>query len=268
MLDAEEPQPRGALEEQSQLGLGHTQALAGADEDRHAGPAPVVDLQAKRRVGLGAGVRRDSLDLAIAVVLPAHVMSRTRVRGGAEDGELGVLHRFRVRAGGRLHRRRREQLHEMVHDHVAQGADRVVEMPAILDPKALGHRDLHAREVVSVPHRLEHRVGEAQVQDLFEAHLAEEVVDPIQLRLLHEPVQFSGQRARGGDIVAERLLHHDPGALAEQLRACEALHDRREQRRRYLQVEDGGVGLAIYRSYSRDGGIQIARENRIAQRAD
>ena len=44
--------------------------------------------------------------------------------------------------------------------------------------------------------------------------------------------------------MAERLLHHDPGALAEQLRACEALHDRREQRRRYLQVEDGGVGLA------------------------
>ena len=98
----------------------------------------------------------------------------------------------------------------MVDDDVAQRADGIVEVPAILDAEALGHRDLHARDVRAIPDRLEHRVGEAQVEQLVGAHLAEEVVDPVELGLLDVAVDFGRQRARGGEVVPERLLDDDP----------------------------------------------------------
>jgi len=43
--------------------------------------------------------------------------------------------------GGHLHRRRGDDLHEVVDNDVAQGAHGVVEVAAVLDAEALGHRD-------------------------------------------------------------------------------------------------------------------------------
>ena len=97
----------------------------------------------------------------------------------------------------------------MVHHDVAERADRVVEVAAIGDAEGLGHRDLHGLDVVAVPHRLEHRVREAEVEDLLEAHLAEVVVDPEQLRFVDVLVQLVGERVRGVAVVPEGLLHHD-----------------------------------------------------------
>ena len=61
--------------------------------------------------------------------------------------------------------------------------------------------------------RLEHRVREAQVEDLAETHDAEEVVDPIELVLADELVDFRRKVPSGGEIVAEWLLHHHPSPL-------------------------------------------------------
>ena len=132
------------------------------------------------------------------------------MRDGAEHGELGVLERLGVAAGGGLHGRDGDDLHEVVDDDVAQRADGVVEVAAVLDPEALGHRDLDAVEVVPVPDRLEHRVGEPEVEELLEAHLPEEVVDPVDLRLVEVLVELGGERAGRGLVVAERLLDDDP----------------------------------------------------------
>src|SRR3954453_13695667 len=48
-------------------------------------------------------------------------------------------------------------------------ADRVGEVAAVGHAEALGHRDLHRRDVRAVPDRLEDRVREAEVKDLREA---------------------------------------------------------------------------------------------------
>ncbi len=88
-------------------------------------------------------------------------------------------------------------------DHVAKGADRVVDPAAILDPEALGQSDLHGRDVVAVPDRFEHRVREPQVEDLDQAHLAEEVVDPVELRLVEVLMHLVVERGRRGDVVPE-----------------------------------------------------------------
>ena len=171
------------------------QPLPRADEEGHAGPAPVLDLEPERRVRLGGRVRRDSVDVEVAVVLTAHVVSRIGGDDGAEERDLGVLDRVGVTAGGNLHRRGRDDLHQVVDDDVAQRADRVVEVAAILDAEVLGHRDLDGLEVVTSPDRLEHRVREPEVEDLLEPHLPEVVVDPVELRLVDVLVQL-GRRAR------------------------------------------------------------------------
>ena len=84
----------------------------------------------------------------------------------------------------------------------------IVEVAAVLDAEVLGHRDLHALDVVAVPDRLEHRVGEPQVEDLLQAHLPQVVVDPVQLGLVDVLVQLLGQGAGRLLVVPERLLHH------------------------------------------------------------
>ena len=136
-------------------------------------------------------------------------MHRVHRLDGTQQCVLRILERFRIAARGGLHRGDREHLHQVVDDDVAQRAHRVVEVPAILDAEALRHRDLHARDVRAVPERLEHRVRKAQVEQLVGAHLAEEVVDPVELVLIDVAVDFRGQRACGGEVVTEGLLHDD-----------------------------------------------------------
>jgi hypothetical protein len=169
----------------------------------------------------------------------------------------GVLEGVGVVAGGQLHGGRRHHLHHVVDDHVAQRPDRVVEVAAVLDPEALGHGDLHGRHVAPVPQRLQHGVGEAQVQDLVQAHLAQEVVDPVQLRLVDGGVDFVGEGPRRGEVVAEGLLHHHPGAPG-QAGVGQALDHPPEQERRDLQVEHRGRGLP-------DGGADPLEGGRVAE---
>ena len=82
--------------------------------------------------------------------------------------------------------------------------------------------------MISVPDGREHRVGEPQIEELFETELAEEMVDAEDLLFPHRSVQVRGQRPRGGEIVAERLLDQDP-RVAGQSSVSYAVDDHGEQ---------------------------------------
>jgi hypothetical protein len=250
---AGEAEPRRALEDEPQLGLGDGQVLAGADEERDPLPAPVVDLEPERRVGLRRRVGSDPVDPRVTVVLPPHIVGRHAVGHGAEDRAHRVLQRVRVAPSGGLHRGGAHDLHQVVHDHVAKRPDGVVEVAAVLDPEVLGHRYLHARDVVAVPDRLEHRVGEPQVEDLDEAHLPEEVVDPIELRLGDVAMYLLVEGTGGVEVVAEWLLHHDAGRVG-QAGLSEPLDDRAEQEGWDLEVEDRMFGALDRRRHTLVGG--------------
>ena len=177
------------------------------------------------------------VDVEVAVVLPAHVVGGIRRRDRAEGCDLRVLDRRRVAAGRRLHHGGGDHLHHVVDDHVAERADRIVEVPAILDPEALGHRDLDALDVVPVPDRLEHRVGEPEVEQLVEAHLPEEVVDA---QSCDSSMYSCSSAAR-----ARAEARSWPNGFSTTTRACsvrpavgKALDHRAEQERRDLEVED------------------------------
>ena len=77
----------------------------------------------------------------------------------------------------------------MVHHHVAVRAGLLVERDPVPDLEGLGDVDLHVRDVLAVPDRLEETVGEAEGQDVERGFLAEEVVDPEDLALVEGQVE-------------------------------------------------------------------------------
>ena len=98
-------------------------------------------------------------------------------------------------------------------DHVAEGARFLVEAAAHLDRERLGDVDLDVVDVVAVPDRLEHAVGEAQRQQVLDRLAAEVVVDPVDAALVEDRVQLRVQLAGRVEVGAERLLGDHPGAL-------------------------------------------------------
>ena len=86
----------------------------------------------------------------------------------------------------------------------------IVEAAAMADAEFLVDGDLDMVDVVAIPDRLEHAVGEAQHQDVLHRLLAEVMIDPVDLMLVDEFQQFAVQRSRRGEVGAERLFDHQP----------------------------------------------------------
>src|SRR5215467_9393427 len=68
--------------------------------------------------------------------------------------------------------------------------------------------------MVAIPDRLEQSIGKTQRHDVLHRFLAEEMVDPIDLAL-RERLQDVGVQGPGrSEVMAERLLDHNPAPLA------------------------------------------------------
>ena len=239
-----ERQVRRLLEHDGDLGDPLAEPLAGAQVERHPGPAAGVDVEPHRGVRLGASSpgrrrpRRGSRRPPRRPASPAAYWPRDGA--GGEVG--GQPHRrehllllepqaLRVEGDRLLHRGEGHELQEVVLDDVARGADAVVVAGPAADADVLGHGDLHVVDVVGVPDRLEHLVGEAQRQQVLHRLLAEVVVDA-EDRVGGEDVLDDGvELARRLQVVAERLLDDDPAPRprlpGREPGALELLADRR-----------------------------------------
>ena len=231
-----------ALEPDDDLRRGRGQRLPGTHEDRDAGPPPVLDLEPESDERLRVGVRPHALDVLVAPVLTADA------RAGSPPASRGTRRassRDRVVvARRRLHRNEREHLQEVVLHDVADRADRVVEAAPLLDAEVLGHGDLDRLDVLAVPERLEEGVREAQVHDVLDRLLAQEVVDPEEALLREDRGQTLVQLARGCEIGAEGLLDDEPAPIVDETRSRELIGDLEERRGWRGEVEDGRVGVA------------------------
>src|SRR6266436_3696825 len=141
------------------------QALSRPQIERHAGPAPVVDLQLQSNIGLGVRCGRYLGFVAISrqsflsrnplAVLPpnggGNYVLRVGNLNGMQDFRLLVAHRVGIKRDRRFHRRQRKQLKEMIGHHVAQSTGRLVETAALFHSHGLGRRNLHAVDEVAVP---------------------------------------------------------------------------------------------------------------------
>ena len=119
-----------------------------------------------------------------AHVLPPDAVPRLERLQGPEHLHDLVPDRLRLERPRRLHREERQNLEQMVLQHVADGAGLLVVRSPALHAERLGDRDLQVVDGVAVPHTLEERVGEAENQDVLDRFLAQEVVDPEDLGLV------------------------------------------------------------------------------------
>ena len=103
----------------------------------------------------------------------------------------------------------------MVLDNVADAASLVVERAASGNAELLGHGDLHALDVVAVPHGLEKRVGEAEEEDVLDRVFSEIVIDAEHRVFREHGVQRAVQRTRRLEVVAKRFLDDDARAGRE-----------------------------------------------------
>ena len=117
----------------------------------------------------------------------------------------------------------------MVLDHVAQRPGAAVEVAAGADADRLGERDLDVGDRLAPPERLEQGVAEAQRHQVLHRRLAEVVVDAERLLLAEHRAHDAVDLARARQVVAERLLEHDPDRVAVQAGGAELGADRREQ---------------------------------------
>ena len=147
----------------------HAHALAGAQVERHARPAPVVDLGAQRDEGFRVAVAFGTGLLVVArhgdaTRAAGGVLATHRVRGDSSRGDrtqtahdLGLLiaHLVRLEQVRRLHGHQRDQLQQVVLHDVAQRASIVVVAPASFEPDGFRDSDLHVVDGRRVPQRLE-----------------------------------------------------------------------------------------------------------------
>ena len=170
-------------------------------------------------------------------------MRRPGGRIALQHLHLLVPHRLGGEVDRRLHRRQRDELEQVVLEHVADRAGLLVERRAALDPDRLGDGDLDVVDELAVPDRLEDPVREAEREQVLDRLLAEVVVDPEDLALLEVAVDLVVQARALAPVGAERLLDdHARPALPLVAAAADLLDQRRDRRRRDREVEDAVPG--------------------------
>src|SRR5437016_14121584 len=100
----------------------------------------------------------------------------------------------------------------VLHD-VANRSDFFIKAPAALHTEALGHRDLHTRDIVAVPDGFEKGVGEPEIQKILYGFLSEQMIDSANGRLRKELMQHAVQRLRRSEIPAQRFCDDDLGVI-------------------------------------------------------
>ena len=201
------------------------EALAGAEIERNAGPAPVVDLELEGDEGVGVGLGIDVGFLAIAgellaVYFAGAVLAANGVRedflrreglNRVQNFGLLVADFVGVEGDGRLHGGHGKELEEMVGNHVAEGASGFVEAAAMLDADGFGSGDLNVVDVVAVPERFDDVVGKPENHDVLDGFFAEVVVNAVNLFFGEDFLEVAIELNGGLQVVAKGLFDDDAG---------------------------------------------------------
>ena len=152
---------------------------------------------------------------------------------------------------------------------IAGGADPVVVGRTPGHADVFGHRDLHMVDVVAVPQRLVHLVGEAERQEVLDGLLAEVVVDAEHVVGREDALDDRVALARGPEVGAERLLDDDPAPrvalLLGEAGQLQLLGHDREHLRRDGEVERVVAHGAAFGVELVDGLLELAERRRVVE---
>src|SRR5207244_11756781 len=81
----------------------------------------------------------------------------------------------------RLHRSQADELHDVIGNHVTQGAGCIVVAAAGFDPDGFSYGDLHMIDVAAVPNWLEDSIGKPERQNVLDSFFTQIVINTIDL---------------------------------------------------------------------------------------
>src|SRR5262249_44954888 len=110
---------------------------------------------------------------------------------------LFVANRLTVVPDWRFHAEVAEHLEHMILDHVPHGSRPVVKCASPLNSEFLGHGDLHALDVITVPEGLHECVRKPEDQHVLNRTLPKVMVDPEDVRFV-ESAEYDFVKVAGG----------------------------------------------------------------------
>src|SRR5215813_7778235 len=210
------------------LRTGHGQAFSRPDIEGHASPPPRIDLQLERSKRLHLRGWGDPVFAPIAAELPADNIPRLQWADGPQDLDFFVPYGFAIGSHWRLHRQVGQNLEQMVLHDVADRARLIIKRAPPLDAEVFGHGDLHTRDMVAIPERLQERIGKAEEEHVVHWQLAQVMVDAEDRFLVEGAEQRAVERLRRAEIVPERFFNDDARAVRA-FSFAQLVHNRLEQ---------------------------------------
>jgi hypothetical protein len=109
----------------------------------------------------------------------------------------------------RFHRDKRHQLQEMVLEHVTEAPRFFVVAAAVLDAQRFGRGYLNMVDVLTVPDRLDDRIGKPEREDVLDGVLSEIVINPKDLLFIQGALDGVAEITGAAEVAAEWLFDHD-----------------------------------------------------------
>ncbi|MCY1173104.1 hypothetical protein D9M73_132550 [compost metagenome] len=198
-------------------------AFAGAQIERHARPAPVVDVRLDGNESFGIAVVVDVLFKVVgrhflAADTPGTILATYRLvlhilagdwLEGAQDFHLFVAYRFCLELRGWLHGHQAQQLQQVVLQHVANSPGAIVVGTAVFYAQCLANADLDMVDLVVAPHRLQQGIGKTQGHQVLHGFLAQVVVDAEHLSFFEYRANGFIDGSGGFQGMADRFFQHD-----------------------------------------------------------
>src|SRR5262245_14072276 len=97
----------------------------------------------------------------------------------------------------------------MVLEHVTQATCFFVVADAVLDAQRFGCGDLHVIDVLTVPDRLDDRIGKPEREDVLDGVLPEIVIDPKDLLLVQGALDGVAETPGAAEVAPEWLFDDD-----------------------------------------------------------
>src|SRR5271165_1262358 len=209
--------------------------LAGAQVERYAGPAPVVDGASEGDEGFRVRIAGHALFRPVTRVLPADDIGGLDRQHAAKHLVLFLADGLGLQRCGSLHRHEAEDLEQVRDHHVPIGSGLLVKGGSFAETQLLRHIDLNVVDEIAVPNRFEQPIGKTERENVLRRFLAEKVVDAENPVFVEYLVQSGIQRDRALQVGAEGLFHDDPRAL-DQARVSQQPYRGQGRVRRYAQV--------------------------------
>src|SRR5262249_3632558 len=106
-------------------------------------------------------IRGYAIFVSITTKLTANNILYLQRSNCLQDLNLFVAYRFTIGSHRWFHRQVRQDLKQMILNHVADRAGLIIECPAALNAEVFRHRYLYALDLIAVPERLQNRILEA-----------------------------------------------------------------------------------------------------------